>query len=99
MIRVINKIRPDKCMECNTDRCIELYDRNDKPVNYTYLIDMYEKGNINILEKFDSRQLSYMRCKKCGKQYCIDWRNRDLPIPIRAFWYLDNFLNNNYGKR
>lgn len=100
MIKIMNTIRPDKCMECNTDRCIELYDIYDKPVNYTYLVDMYERGNNqNIIEKFDNRQLSYMKCKRCGKQYCIDWRNRTLPIPIRAFWYLDHFLNINYGNR
>lgn len=100
MVKIMNIIRPDKCMECKTDRCIELYDIYDKPVNYTYLVDMYERGKReDIIDRLDKRQLSYMKCKRCGKQYCIDWRDRSLPIPIRAFWYIDNFLDSNYNKR
>lgn len=99
MIKIMHKIRPDKCMECNTDRSIELFDMYDRQVNYSYLIDQYEKGIIlDSMERFDNRQLSYMMCKKCGKVYCIDWRDIHLPVPVRTFWYLENFLDKNYNK-
>lgn len=97
MIKIFSKIRPDKCMECNTERSIEIFDIFNKPINFSYLIDLTESKNIDINEKFNNRQLSYMQCRRCGKVYCIDWRN-DIPTPIRAFWYLDQFLYNNYNK-
>ena len=98
MKKIFSVIRPDKCMECNTERSIELFDIFDRPVNYSYLLDLIESKNINIDEKFNNRQLSYMRCKRCGKVYCIDWRTKNYPVPVRAFWYLEQFLYNNYNK-
>lgn len=98
MINVFSKIRPDKCMECNTERAIEIFDVFNKPVNYSYLLDLLESKDIDISEKFSNRQLSYMQCRRCGKVYCIDWRSRNYPVPVRAFWYLEQFLHNNYSR-
>lgn len=98
MIKIFSKIRADKCMECNSDRSIEMFDVFDRPVNYSYLLDLLETKNIDVNEKFNNRQLSYMQCRRCGKVYCIDWRNKDYPVPVRAFWYLDRFLDQYYNK-
>lgn len=98
MKKIFRIIRADRCMECNSDRSIELFDIYDKPVNYSYLLDLLERNNIDINEKLNNRQLSYMQCRKCGKVYCIDWRDRNYPVPVRAFWYLEQFLYNNYNK-
>lgn len=93
MKKIFSKIRPDKCMECGTNRSIEIYDIFDKPINYSYLVDLHETKNINIMERLNNRTLSYMKCKRCGKIYCIDWREPDYPVPVRTMWYLDQFLS------
>ena len=98
MKKIFSIIRPDKCMECNTERSIEIFDVFDKPINYSYLLDLLESKNIDVNERLNNRQLSYMQCRRCGKIYCIDWRNRNYPVPVRAFWYLDIFLDKNYNR-
>ena len=98
MKKIFSIIRADKCMECNTERSIEIFDIFDKPINYSYLLDLLDTKDIDINEKINNRQLSYMQCRRCGKVYCIDWRNRKYPVPVRSFWYLEMFLHNNYNR-
>lgn len=87
--------RADYCNNCNKERILELYDRNDNPLNYTYFLDQLENGNKNIINKLDSFDLRYIKCRHCNTNYIIDWR-KTYPIPLRDFFYIETFLCNNY---
>lgn len=74
--------RNDSCPFCGNDRCIDIYDTRDKSINYTYLLDMLEK-NPNFKADYSNSDLSYARCKTCGKIFMIDWtRSKTIPCPL-----------------
>ena len=95
MIYPIERLRGDYCDCCNSERSIECYDKNNRPINYTVFIDMYMKDK-EIIKKLDNRELSYMECKKCRKLYLIDWRYQ-YPMPMRNFGVINDFLYRNFN--
>lgn len=95
-MKIFTYERYDYCNICNTDKGIECYDKYDKTINYSYFITAYMRGNI--ISTFDNKELTYMKCKRCGYVYAIDWTN-GVPLPLRNFRHIENFLYNNYGKR
>lgn len=96
-MRPIERLRGDYCHKCDTERSIECYDKYDRPINYNLLIDKH-LNNPNFLEKLGNKQLGYFMCRKCKTIYCIDWRG-GFPQPVRDFYYINEFLYNNYSKR
>lgn len=69
--RVFKHIREDTCVKCGKDRSIELYDRNDNSINFTFILDN---------EKYfllDRRQIYYAKCRNCGSVFSLDWSNKE----------------------
>lgn len=93
-MKVIQFKRHDNCINCNSDRSIELYDVYNKPVNYSYFLDNISRIDIDC---FNKRELSYMKCKKCGKIYNINWVN-GIPEPLINKNTLFIFINNIFKK-
>ena len=63
--------RLDKCPSCNEDRVLEIYDKFNRPVNFSKYVD-----SDNLSELLENRHdLRYMKCKKCGKSYKISYLN------------------------
>lgn len=95
MIKIMTSIRGDHCGRCGNKRSIEIYDKFNRAANYSLLLDNVD--DTNIVERFNNRELTHMKCKRCGFVYCIDWRE-GIPMPLREFSHIDNFLYDNYNK-
>lgn len=69
MERIVEIVRmEDYCPSCHSKYSIELYDVYNNSLGLTRLL------NRNILnDKIENRRLSYMKCKKCGHEYKIDY--------------------------
>ncbi len=81
---LIEFARMDDCSCCNTQKSIECYDIYDKPINYTYFLDRYEKDK-EVLTKLNNRVLAYMQCRNCHNKFVIYWdQNREIPIPMNT---------------
>lgn len=74
--RLFNYVRQDTCIFCNTDRSIELYDKNDNPIRYSFILD---NDRYNLL---DIREIHYGKCNNCGRRFLLDWRNGKYPTPL-----------------
>lgn len=75
----INIYREDRCLICKQDRCLELYDNNNNPLNFSYMVDT------NRYDKLDMKNISHMKCKKCNKEFIIEWvlyNNKLKPKPL-----------------
>lgn len=76
-MRLFEHIREDTCIFCGVDRAIELYDKNNNPVRFSFILD----SNKYIL--LDNREIHYGKCKYCGKEFMLDWRKENkIPIPL-----------------
>ena len=81
---LIEFTRIDDCPCCNASKSIECYDVYDKPINYTYLLDQYEKDK-DVLNRLNNKVLSYMKCRNCNTKFVIYWgQNREIPIPMNT---------------
>lgn len=70
MEQVVKIVRmEDYCPSCDSKYSIELYDVYNNPLGLTRLL------NRNIIDEADTKKLSYMKCKKCGKEYRIHYYN------------------------
>ena len=88
--------RVDYCTQCHTPRAIECYDTNDKPLNYTHLLDYQEQGRKIELK---DRMMMYMKCRYCGHVYCIDWQfDKDIPRPLHLYNHMMDFIDKNYNR-
>lgn len=96
MKNLFKPIRGDFCTCCNSARSIECYTKFDKPINYTYFLDQIESNRTNVLAKLDNVEIAYMLCKRCNKEYFIDWRC-GYPLPVRDFIIIDIFLDHVYN--
>ena len=76
MEAMIKPIREDTCLNCGKERSVELYDKEQKPVRYTFLLDSHKTGILV------DRKLSHFQCRSCGKVYGLDWVKRDYPKPL-----------------
>lgn len=77
MPRLFTKVRQDTCIFCGKNRAIELYDRNNNPVRFTFILD---SGRTNLL---DIREIYYGECKCCHKTFSLDWTHNDkIPVPL-----------------
>lgn len=86
-------MRGDYCFVCRKERAIEIYDVNDNPLNYTLFLDKYDNNIDNIDKVFNSKVLSYMKCRQCNTLYMIDFSKRTV-IPLLDMRYkLNSFLN------
>lgn len=68
------------CPSCDSDS-IELYNADNHPIDYNKLLRFYNKG-YDISNILNSVELSYFKCKNCGKKYIIDWRKDHFPKPF-----------------
>ena len=84
----------DYCMDCNTAHALSIYDifNNKTPLSSI----LKDSGSLS------RRQMSYIRCDKCGKEYNIDWSAESrVPKPLLTNIELNQFLqdfkqNSNY---
>lgn len=90
---VISFIRQDSCPICKCNECIECYDTNNKPINFTKILDYLEK---DIFINLKLREFAYMKCKSCGKKFELNWCDRDIPIPLTNRHQLDYILRTYY---
>lgn len=89
MKTIFQKIREDTCPDCMSERSLELYDRYNNPLRFSYLLDR------NALQYIDNRKLSHFKCKKCGNVFHIKWTgdNRNIPRPLLAIKIRDFMAN------
>ena len=73
-IKPIKFIDPVICNSCG-NRSLEIYNRYDKPMGLTLAI---QSGEIEMFQKMNVR---YFKCKKCGAEFPIQWRD-NIPIPL-----------------
>jgi hypothetical protein len=84
----------DYCMNCKVEHSLEIYDVYGNHYNISNII----KDNSII----DRKELSYIKCKKCNREYNIDWSGENrIPKPLITNIALGSFLqlfkqNNNY---
>ena len=77
MIKPIIHLRQDDCPICNAKRSMELYDRYNKPLYLSMILDT------NQIKKINTKRLYYFKCRRCGRIFDIDWNsNRDIPYPL-----------------
>ncbi len=93
--QLIEFTRRDECPCCRTPRAIECYDIYNNPINYSYLLNEYEKDK-EVLKRLNRKILSHMKCKSCGKTFKIYWdEDREIPIPLNKLLskvFFDKFL-------
>lgn len=65
--------RADTCPICKSERSIEAYTHNDKPVRLSLAIDR----NISVKNK----DIEYLKCNKCKSEFFPKWVN-EYPIPM-----------------
>lgn len=76
-LKLFSHIREDTCVSCNKDRAIELYDMNDNPIRFTFILDSDKRILI------DRRQIHYGKCNYCNTVFALDWRNNiRVPTPL-----------------
>ena len=98
MERVAEIVRmEDYCPSCHSKYSIELYDVYGNPLGLTRLL------NRNILEEsIKEKRISFMRCKKCNKEFRIYYYNgRIMPLDTSINIDFDNFnesIKNNVGR-
>ena len=77
MPRLFSIIRQDTCIFCNKDRAIELYDINDNPIRFSFILD----NERYVL--LDRREIHYGECKYCKRKFMLDWSSNDrIPRPL-----------------
>ena len=97
MERVVEMVRmEDYCPSCHSKYSIELYDVYGNPLGLTRLL------NRNMLEEgIKEKRISYMKCKKCNKDFRIYHHNgRLMPLDTKLNIEFDNFnesIHNNVG--
>lgn len=99
MIQFMTKIpRDDYCPNCNNERCVEIFDAANKPINYTVLLDKLESSKGKLKVDLSNKPIKQAMCLLCGKRYQIDWSD-NLKIP-RPFFLtelknimMDEFFN------
>jgi len=99
MIEFMQRVpRDDYCINCNRERCVEIFTINNKPINYTLLLDKIERTKGAFEIDFSDKQLTKAMCLVCGKEYQLDWSS-NIKIP-RPFYLtelknimLDEFFN------
>jgi hypothetical protein len=92
MIQPITFIREDYCFKCDTPRMIECFDVFNRPLNYSLLLD--RKEQMNIQDRINMKDLYYMKCKRCGTIFIIDWVLGNIPKPLSMMSNIHIFLNN-----
>lgn len=84
----------DYCMDCNTSHALSIYDIFNNRISMTAVMK-----DPSVL---DRRQMSYVRCDKCNREYNIDWSSDSrVPKPLLTNIELNQFLqdfkqNNKY---
>ena len=73
MIRPFIYERADTCPVCKSERSIEAYTYNDKPIRFSLAIDR----NISVKNK----DIRYLKCNKCKAEFFPNWIFR-YPIPM-----------------
>lgn len=87
MKELMIKNREDKCPECKTERSLELYDIDDHPLRFNYLLDSDNTTRLH------DKKCSYFLCRRCKTEFPIDWINPDIPRPLTNT-KIDDFLRN-----
>ena len=88
MIQPVTFLRKDHCTYCNSDKAIECFSTSNKQINYSFLLNKLESGQ-DIDDILKNTELSYMKCKNCGRRFRINWNIEKIPVPM----YDDTFYN------
>ena len=83
----------DYCPSCQSKYSIEVYDVYNRPLGLTRLL------NRNLLRELDNKRLSYMKCKKCGKDFRINYVNGNLQPLNSDINYDYQMFNDNFENR
>lgn len=75
------------CRVCLSDHSLELYDKNNRPMNYNLMLRLNNFSSINN----SSNHIMYFKCTKCGTKYPILWEN-NTPIPLQTNTRINNFI-------
>lgn len=76
-MRLFSKVRADTCPKCGRDRALELYDKNNVPLRFTFILDT----DRDII--LDRREVHYGKCKFCKSIFELDWSCDDrIPRPL-----------------
>ena len=75
MSKLFTNVREDTCILCNRDKAIELFDKNNNPVRFSFILDTGREFLLNI------RDIRYGKCKYCHNFFMLDWTNSDTRIP------------------
>lgn len=73
MIKPFEYERADICPICKSERSIEAYTYNDKPIRLSLAIDR----SISVKNK----DIEYLKCNKCKREFFPKWVF-DYPIPM-----------------
>lgn len=80
--------RPDICIKCGKLRALEIYNRFDKPMNYSFMLDRKENIEERVID------MEYLQCKYCKERFFPRWENGVIlplePINERDFIALFN---------
>lgn len=75
MSRLFTHTRADTCIYCGKDKAIELFDKNNNPVRFSFILDTDRVFLLNI------RDIRYGKCKHCNKTFILDWSDSSTRIP------------------
>ena len=75
MNKLFTQVREDTCIYCGRDKAIELFDKNNNPIKFSFILDTNRVFLLNI------RDIRYGRCTCCGKVFMLDWSNSEKRIP------------------
>lgn len=87
MERAIEIIPLDTCHVCMTPNSIEMYNNYNSPCNYSSKLR-------NGTDEFTSLKAyaKFMKCKKCGSIFSIDW-SKGIPQPQYFNTFYNVFIN------
>lgn len=86
MENMVKIYKEDYCMDCNTEHALAIYDIFSNKINMSDVIQ-----NPSIISR---RNLSYIKCKNCNREYNIDWSSDSrIPRPLITNIELNNFLS------
>lgn len=99
MKKIMTRIkRDDSCPNCGQDRCVDLFDSNNKPIHYTILLDKIE-DNMNSNIDLSNSRIQYAKCLCCEKKYSIDWSvSLKIPRPFYLSYFKDLMLDLYFNK-
>ena len=93
MIKPIEFVEKDYCINCNSEHAIQCFTTYNKIINYSSLLKRL--GNNESLDNILGRaELAYMKCNKCKKEYKIQWNvEKNIPEPMFDDIFFNYFMS------